>query len=51
VPRQPWGKALSFLRSKDFTAAHLDRFMQLGAGGASSLAITAGWLTLAIETW
>jgi hypothetical protein len=37
VPRQPWGKGLQWLKSKDFTAAHLDwfmlAFMQLGAGG------------------
>jgi hypothetical protein len=35
IPRQPWGKRLSPLRSRDFTAAHLDwlmlAFMQLGA--------------------
>jgi hypothetical protein len=35
VPRQPWGKRFTQLRSRDFTAAHLDwlmlAFMQLGA--------------------
>jgi hypothetical protein len=38
VPRQPWGRALAPLLSKDFTAAHLDwfmlSFMQLGAFAA-----------------
>jgi hypothetical protein len=41
VPRQPWGRSLKWLHSKDFTAAHVDwfilSFMQFAAVGIMSL--------------
>ncbi len=37
VPRQPWGRSMKWLHSKDFTAAHVDwfilSFMQFSAVG------------------
>jgi len=54
IPRQPWGGAFKRLRSRDFTAAHLDwlmlAFMQFGASYSMTrhAFAHARWIALAL---